>query len=542
MNITKTAVLFISVFLLTAGAAFTSMAAAYEWYQEGDTWRCRGRDGADVTDEWVKSGQDMYRLDEKGELAVSGLIEAEEGLYFVDADGKMVKNDWRRLKNEDYPGECEDEYSWYYFTSNGKAQKARDNGKPVTINDKKYFFSEEGRMLHGWIDEDGRMSGEDYPYRTAMYYCGDEEDGVVRTGWNRIMVEDPDAEDVYDTDYWFFFNKNGQKFSARTDEVLAEKTINGSRYAFDEYGVMQAEWQPAASTSSAASASISSYYWFRDKETGARLKKGWFRVLPEKLVNEEDCNDETPHWYYASGGGKLAESCIKDIKGKRYAFNEKGEMLSGLVCLAMDPDPDHKNKIVAYDVIDTEAEAEKVRKGTYGKAPLLTDEGELDETGYTGLEFYFLGNEETDGSMKTGTVYLNIEGTKYTFCFGDKGSSKYKALHDFMYKNCYYIYGARVCADEDIKYQAFKAYDCSSETEVFAPITAATKAEDIKIKDAEANPVSWRDIKNDPTLGGTWNCSYILISDKGSVVKNGIKKDADGNRYKVTNYSAEAID
>lgn len=538
MKITRTAVLFAAAALLTVCAAFTSMAATYEWYQADEIWRCRDKNGDDIIDEWVKSGSDLFRMNSRGEMVVSQLIDDGGDIYYAGEDGRIVKNDWRRLENEGYPEEISDEYSWYYFTASGKAQKARSNGKPVTISGRKYFFSDEGRMLSGWINDDGSQCEEDYPYREAVYYCGGEDDGMVRQGWSRIEVEDPDSEDGFEMQYWFCFGQDGRKYAASTEEVLKERKINGGMYAFDQYGVMRAEWQPVASTLPESSSEIGSYYWFRDKETGAKLKKGWFRVTPAALVNETDYNDETPHWYYASGRGKLAESCIKTIRGKRYAFNEKGEMLSGLVCLVTDQD----KKILAYDVIDTEEELEKVKNGTYGSGNLLTEAGELDLDSMGGAEacFYYLGKEETDGSMKTGVVYINLEGLKYTFYFENKGTLKYRALTGMVGKY-YYNNGIRVCADKDLKYQVFKAWDTSGEYP--EKITPATKCEYISMpQGGSGEPVTWNQLKNDPTQGGEWMYSYILISKDGTVIKSGIKKDADGNKYKVTNYSVEAID
>ena len=40
---------------------------------------------------------------------------------------------------------------------------------------------------------------------------------------------------------WFYFKSNGKKIIAKT-AIQKSKTINGKKYAFDQYGAMTAEW------------------------------------------------------------------------------------------------------------------------------------------------------------------------------------------------------------------------------------------------------------------------------------------------------------
>ena len=48
--------------------------------------------------------------------------------------------------------------------------------------------------------------------------------------------------DDEDQTRWFYFKSNGKKIYAEDGDRTKDKTINGKKYAFDEYGAMVAEW------------------------------------------------------------------------------------------------------------------------------------------------------------------------------------------------------------------------------------------------------------------------------------------------------------
>ena len=487
MKNSKIVALVATAALLVIGAAFTSMAATYNWYQVDGIWHCKDKNGDDITQDWAKSGSDLYWLDENGEMATDLLVDDGENFYYVNSDGKAVKNDWVKVENTDDDG---DEYYWYYFQASGKALKAKANNKPITVNGKKYLFDQDGKMLYGWISG-GEMvdDSDDKAWQaTDAYYAGGQDDGAVRTGvWEKIDVIDEEA-DFVDQQYWFYFQPSGLKFAADADK-LAEKTINGKRYAFDEYGVMKAEWEATASPS-AGTASISSYYWFQDAETGAKLKKGWFRVIPQASVNETDNDEETVHWYYAKGDGTLYKQAVKTINGKKYAFNDKGEMMAGLVYMIIGDG----GVTSCVAPIDDETKVGNVTKigGGY-------DYGSL----------YFFGDEETDGSMKYGTIKTEVDGDEYTFTFKTTGSDKGSAIKGFK-NNAYYVNGAKVKADADYKYQSFAgSYDSANKE-----VNLTSSVADTAITDG-----------------------HVLISSPGAIVKKGTKKDADGTKIYVNDYT-----
>ena len=87
--------------------------------------------------------------------------------------------------------------------------------------------------------------------------------------------------------------------------------------------------QSTATTNSNANTAKYAQQWryFQDVENGARISKGWFKVVAAEYLNYEKYNDDEDAWYYADGSGKLYAAEFKTIKGKKYAFREDGRMV-----------------------------------------------------------------------------------------------------------------------------------------------------------------------------------------------------------------------
>lgn len=468
---TKLAVTVSVAALLAMGASMSSYAAA-GWVEENGTWYYYDKDGNKVEDEWKKSGDSWYWLDSEqdGAMAVEKLIEDDDNIYYVDADGVMVRNTWVKLANEEQD-DVEDpaEYNYYYLQANGKAYKAPSSGSTTfkTIDGKKYAFDGDGKMLYGWVNgQSERLTGDtDWNANSEdedIYYLGSWEDGAMKTGWQRLTVCD-DLDDEEEKDFWFWFKSNGKKYTAQKGNLIKEdKLINGKKYGFDERGVMAYEWV-LATENSAGAASTSNWRYFRSPEDGARVSKGWFKVVaPNDNIDNtfkdysngsfatEHADDETERWYYADKNGKLYEGEIKKIKGQYYGFypdsNEKkgGAMLTGLCAL----------KVV-------DGRIEKVIKENMDLNDLLdcmepTDEYlEMHLPGSNCSLYYFGNDPDTDGTMRTGQATVMLSGLPLQFQFSKSGGTESRGKGLTGIKDGKYIYkfGYKVTAEADEKYK-----------------------------------------------------------------------------------------
>ncbi|MCI6886352.1 MAG: hypothetical protein MR868_03745 [Lachnospiraceae bacterium] len=517
--------------LLAIGASMTSFAAT-GWVEEDGQWYFYDKDGNRVENEWKKSGDNWYWLDsdENGAMAVDKLVEDDDDTYYVDANGVMVRNTWVKVVNEDQDDEEDPaEYNYYYMQSNGKAYKANDAGetKFKTIDGKKYAFDEDGKMLYGWLNTDATRATDESDWETATYYCGSWDDGSLKTGWQKIYVYDQDKDD--DMDYWFNFKSNGKKRvftdSDSDNSTILEKKINGKKYGFDARGVMVYEWTVATEGDLA---STSTWKYFRSPEDGARVTKGWFKVVaPEK---NDDTNtfeeysgtfatthsdDESEKWYYADEDGQLIEGEIKKIKGKYDGFRpdtdeKKGAaMLTGLCPLTVDQD----GRIVKVWDEDIDSDA-------------LDDviDGEGDFEGFGDSEFdtlYYFGNDEdTDGALKTGNVTLNLDGDTYQFQFSKTGGAegKGRGLTGIDDEKYIYKYGKKMKADNDEKYIVVYATGDTADKDA---VVNEIDSKDLRAAYEEAGTNKDGDtVKYVGTVGTTWGKDYYLVNTSGSIIKN----------------------
>lgn len=382
-----TAVIMSTLFTSTAFAADWEKVDSYWYYKDGNT---------NTVNKWVKYENNYYYLGPDGKMLTDTIIEDDDNLYYVNSSGARVSNEWRELDDSRL------EKGWYYFGNDGKAITSQ-NGKTHEIDGKRYIFNEDGLMLYGWIDED--LSEVD-SYEDGVYYCGEYDDGALSEGWRAIDVDTDD--DNYLDHYWFYFTASTGKKTINYDS----KTINGNIYGFDENGVMRFGFSKVDEENSDES-EISDYKYYNDYDNGSMVKSDWFYVEPDENIHP-DAEDKA--WFYANSNGSLKANTIASIKNQKYAFNEYGEMLYGLIGLKLDG-----NKIVEYtDVIE--------------------DKDDLDALD-DDFKIYYFGNKN-DGAMKKNIQTIVFDDDSYSFNFSSNGEGK-----EGVYKNAIYIHGMKQKAD-----------------------------------------------------------------------------------------------
>lgn len=448
--------------LLAIGASMTSFAAA-GWSEEGGIWSYYDGNGSKVTDRWEKSGDNWYYLDSDGNMATDQLIDDGDNSYYVDSNGVMASNQWVAIDNANSDEDNEPEHYWYYFQANGKALTNGNNVSVAlkTVNGKKYAFDSDGKMLYGWVNQDSAEridNTSDEAFKDGDYYFGSEDDGAMTVGWLQTDITYYDAADdslykqiapVFADDWnqtrWFYFMANGKKVQAKPNDGTKQKTINGKKYSFDENGAMVAEWSrniKTATQSSPGHADWSgSWRYYNSVDDGARATRGWFKVVPAELLEPKKYNSDDSAWYYADGKGNIYANKFKTIRGKEYAFDKNGRMISGLKMIRRNgstiSDVKGGDDVRGFE-IDTE-DGFNAHAGNFAAA---------------GYGCYYFG-DGSDGAMKTGSASADIDGDKFRFSFqkvgGHKGAGKIGEDDKKLYNS-----GKLVTADKDMKYQVVK--------------------------------------------------------------------------------------
>ena len=406
--------------LVAVAGAMTSLAAT-GWVNEGGSWYFYNASGDYVTDTWKSYNGQYFYLGDEGEMWTNRLIEDGDNHYYVDANGAMVKNTWVAVPADD-DEENDVEYRWYYFGSTGKAYR-KSFGK--TINGKKYGFDEDGKMLFGFVVADTYeiKNNDDDPVINSDYYYGTNEDGARHTGWLQYTDALTDEDDDY---YWFYYNTSNGKLVKNTT-----KTINGKKYSFKDNGIMNKEWKVETVSSSDSTGTEFNQKWYNKLEDGSLAKNKWIWNKPYEAdgfnyalqSTQDDYDDETPRWFRTDASGNIIKNRTKKINSKWYAFDGDGVMRTGLVVLTDEEGAvsGTDNYLFAYDMDEVT------------KAQILEDNSGL---GYGNQIHYFSEDEEKDGSMKTGTIKIELADDEYTFCFA-KTTGAAKNGYDSSSKKVY---------------------------------------------------------------------------------------------------------
>ena len=235
-KIALTAVVLVTAAILLSETQ-TGIAYAVEgWESAGGEWRYLDDQDQPVTDVWKQSKEAWFYLDSAGQMVKDSFIDRGSGLYYVDADGRRVQGSWVWSDGKQQEGY---EEGWYYFGGNGKAYR-RAGGFKREIGGKTYVFDESGKMLTGWLNEEGRPLTEDEnPLTEGVYYAG--EDGALWSstwldyGSMELGAADELESSVTGRDYteykelWLYFDNNFKRIKSSGDRVK-QKVINGATY------------------------------------------------------------------------------------------------------------------------------------------------------------------------------------------------------------------------------------------------------------------------------------------------------------------------
>ena len=268
------------------------------------------------------------------------------------------------------------------------------------------------------------------------------------------MADDRDPDDTGVFTYYFYAAASGKL--VKDDQKL----INGERYSFDECGVMESEWVKTTDSELDGSvATISQYKYYNYEDMGNRVS-GWFYAVPGEAIDKENHDAEVEKWFYADGSGNVMHSCFKTINGKKYAFGENGEMLTGLQ--AIEVDFDDSKKIVKHHELDGDSDL---------LAYARRDENYENFNFRNTCLYYFGDSEEENGAMRLGKQKVHIDGVDYDYFFAQSGTytgmgygngflnSDYAGYEDtYVYgKSEMYVDGKKIKAVEGEKYQVFRA-------------------------------------------------------------------------------------
>ena len=264
---------------------------------------------------WVKNGETQY--DD------NSWQDAE--YYFGDENDGAMAEGWKEIAIKDdqatdaQPGDNywdEDQTRWFYFKASGKKEK-NQTGK--TINGRKYGFDEYGRMNAGWVTEattsnasvkDGGKQGIATYSNSFMNYSTPEDGARYTKGWFKVTPGYYLQKDKYEdgTDYWYYSDGSGKLV---TNQI---KTINGKKYAFDNYGRM-----------------ISGFVVLQMQASGISYSS---RDIVEKLDDENRYDNEDNYDRFVKANEGLFNS--GELRAYYFGSSDDGSMKTGKQSVDLD--------------------------------------------------------------------------------------------------------------------------------------------------------------------------------------------------------------
>ena len=264
---------------------------------------------------WVKDGETQY--DD------NAWQDAE--YYFGDENDGSMAEGWREIAIKDdqsaeaQPGDNywdEDQTRWFYFKASGKKEKDQ-TGK--TINGRKYGFDEYGRMNAGWVTQattsntsvkDGGSQGIATYSNTFMNYSTPEDGARYTKGWFKVTPGYYLQKDKYEdgSDYWYYSDGNGKLV---TNQI---KTINGKKYAFDNYGRM-----------------ISGFVVLQMQQTGTAYSQ---KDIVDKLDDENRYDTADNYTRFVQANDSLFRS--GELRAYYFGSSDDGSMKTGKQSVDLD--------------------------------------------------------------------------------------------------------------------------------------------------------------------------------------------------------------
>lgn len=424
-----------------AGIA-TVPAFAANWQETDGKWQYLGNDGVAARSQWVNTDVASYYIGDDGFMLTDTLLNINGEVYYLDGNGVMLKNSWKQVADEN------GEQHWYYFGEYGKAFRNKgDKFSPKAVNGNKYAFDADGRMLTGFLNEDGQVieDGEDsYAFLNTKYYFG--EDGAMYVNkWLEMSttLQSDERTGLGMKDYsnydemWLYFDDKGKIVKAKEGTKTKFILVGEKNYGFDENGVMIPGFikeDLAATGSDARKMRLAG----ADND-GALIKDRWTWAVPTDVTSELEYNEQEYSWWRTNSLGKVLKDGIFTVNGRKYAFDAQGRMVCGFVVM------NENGKYGTHFEMDQ-----------WNSDYFLYSKSEMDNflpAINRGNLYLFNADEFNDGSMMADGEYEVVLGDT-TAVFGVSRNGKVYGSKSTLQKvkEKYYYNGLRLQADEEIGY------------------------------------------------------------------------------------------
>ena len=270
------------------------------WYTQNGYKYYRKSNGKNAVG-WNTIDGKTYYFDSKGRMQ-TGLKTISGNKYYLGTDG-VRRTGWQTIKG-----------SKYYFEKSGNRKGQAVKGK-IKISGRYYYFDSNYKMItnkkvkigdyYYYFDKDGKMVTDKKVKVGSYYYYFDTNGKMVK---NKVVKD-------------YYYGSDGK---------LVINKIQGN-YCTDKNGKIR------------KNVIVNNYYFSSDgkmvKNKRVNYKNDYYYFDSNgKMVK----NKEIGYSYYGENG-KAYKSCVKDINGYTYTFNESG-MITNKVEIKEDTNPEESTE------------------------------------------------------------------------------------------------------------------------------------------------------------------------------------------------------
>ena len=320
----------------------TSQETKAEWKQLNGKWWYQHKDGTCTKNDFETISGQTYYFDGNGYM-VTGWKEINNKLYFFNASGVMAKNVWQgayylgsdgvMLTNAFTP-------DGYYVGSDG----AYVRNQKVTVDGKTYYLNADGKVAKNQWSGDYYLDGNGNVVKNRWvgnYWCG--EDGkYVKSSWVDNHKYYVGSNGIYVTNQWvgdYYLNgaglvtKNawvGSYWCGEDGKYVKSSWVDNNKYYVGSNGVyVTNQWVGDYYLNGAGLVTKNAWvgnYWCGSD--GKYVKSAWvdnnrYYVNENGVYVAGAWEQDSKGWKYHAGN-VYAKSIILNINGTAYKFDSNG--------------------------------------------------------------------------------------------------------------------------------------------------------------------------------------------------------------------------
>lgn len=315
-----------------------------KWIQSGNQWWYRHGDGSYTTNDFETISGQTYYFDVSGYM-VTGWKQIKSNWYFFNASGAMLKSSWQgnyylgsdgvMLTNAFTP-------DGYYVGADGVYVR----NQKITAEDKDYYLNADGKVAKNQWSGDYYLDSNGNPYINrwaGSYWCG--SDGkYVKSSWvdnNKYYVG---ANGIYVTNQWvgdYYLNGSGVKatnawvgdyWCGEDGKYMKSSWVDNGKYYVGSNGVYVTnqwigDYYLNGSGLVTNNAWVGNYWCGSD---GKYVKSAWvdnnrYYVNENGVYVAGAWQQDSKGWKYHAGS-VYAKDITLNINGTSYTFDSNGYM------------------------------------------------------------------------------------------------------------------------------------------------------------------------------------------------------------------------